>query len=427
MRRLTIVAILLLVYACNSEKRKIDITNSADYNNYLRNDSLPTKYALTEEIIFWQERVDANNKDFVAMNKLAGLNNRLFAATGDITKLYKSENLTKQVHDISVRDKDSYLRALAHNYISQHRFKEARVLLDSAYAYPDNKRATELMLFDVAMELGDYSAADIYLGKVKKPNDYNYLIRLSKWSDYRGDLDSAIKYLEQAKKIAESGGVKSLKVWTYSNLADYYGHAGRIKDSYDHYLKTLQLEPDNPYAKRGIAWLVYSAEKNTVEANRILDSIIEYHKVPDYFLLKAEMAEFNGDTSEANRQKKNFLDAVQIGNYGNMYNTYLIELFTESNPKKALSLAENEVQNRATPETYHLLAYAQLKAGNKAEALRTIITYVQGKTYEPMAQYHAALIYKANGLNSKIKLIKEELMEASYELGPVMLREIKKL
>tara|TARA_R110002072_G_scaffold23949_2_gene81996 strand:- start:115339 stop:116622 length:1284 start_codon:yes stop_codon:yes gene_type:complete len=425
MKKLTIIALLLLLYACNSESDKKTITNPSDYNKYLKNDSLPTKVAVDEEMVFWQERVDNNDQDFVAMSKLADLNTALFGVTGDVSKLYVSENLTKKVHDISVRNRDTYLRSLAHNYISQHRFKEAQILLDSAYTYSDNKRATELMLFDVAMELGDYTAADMYLGKVQKPNDYNYLIRLSKWSDYRGDLDSAIKYMEQAKKIAEAGGIKSLKVWTYSNLADYYGHAGRIKDSYDHYLKTLQLEPDNSYAKKGIAWIVYSSEKNTEEANRILDSIMQHHKVPDYFLLKAEMAEYDGNLSEAKAQKENFIKAVQFGNYGNIYNTYVIELFSETDPRKALALAEQEVENRATPETYHILAYAQLRSGNKAEALKTIITHVEGKTHEPMAAYHSALIYEANGLSSKLEEAKEELLEASYELGPVLTNEIK--
>ena len=425
MKKLTFIALLLLLYACNSESDKKTITNPSDYNKYLKNDSLPTKVAVDEEMVFWQERVDKNDQDFVAMSKLADLNTALFGVTGDVSKLYVSENLTKKVHDISVRNRDTYLRSLAHNYISQHRFKEAQVLLDSAYTYSDNKRATELMLFDVAMELGDYTAADTYLGKVQKPNDYNYLIRLSKWSDYRGDLDSAIKYMEQAKKIAEAGGIKSLKVWTYSNLADYYGHAGRIKDSYDHYLKTLQLEPDNSYAKKGIAWIVYSSEKNTEEANRILDSIMQHHKVPDYFLLKAEMAEYDGNLSEAKAQKENFIKAVQFGNYGNMYNTYVIELLSETDPQKALALAEQEVENRATPETYHILAYTQLRSGDKAEALKTIITHVEGKTHEPMAAYHSALIYKANGLSSKLLEAKEELLEASYELGPVLTNEIK--
>jgi len=203
--------------------------------------------------------------------------------------------------------------------------------------------------------------------------------------------------MEQAKAIAESRGSQSLKVWSYTNLANFYGHAGRIEESYQHYLKTLQLQPDNAYAKKGIAWIAYAAEKNTKEANRIVDSILVNHNVPDYFLLKAEMAEYDNQPSAAEAYIDSFVKKASEANYGAMYNAYLIEIYAESHPEKALTLATQEVQNRATPETYHLLAYAQLNAGKKDEALNTIETYVAGKTFEPMAQYHSALVYKANG------------------------------
>jgi hypothetical protein len=86
-----------------------------------------------------------------------------------------------------------------------------------------------------------------------------------------------------------------------------------------------------------------------------------------------------------------------------------------------------EVKNRATPETHQLLAFAQLQAGKNKEALRTIERFVVDKTFEPMALYYCALIYKANGLDNKVATIKEELIAASYELGPVMIKEVRRL
>jgi tetratricopeptide (TPR) repeat protein len=334
--------------------------------------------------------------------------------------------LIKKAFQVSARDKDTYLRSLAHIYITQHRFKEAKVLLDSAFTFPDNKRATELMLFDVSMELGDYTKADKLLGKIKNNSDYNYLIRLSKWSDYRGNLDAAIRYMEQAKTIAEAGGVVSLKVWTYSNIADYYGHAGKLKEAYEHYLMTLELQPDNAYAKKGIAWIVFASEKNSAEATRILDAISGNHLIPDYLLLRAEIAEFDKNLSEAKELEKMFLIAVENQDYGDMYNTYLIDIYSKINPKKALSLAEKEIANRATPETYQLLAYAQLMAGMKTEALNTIENFVNDKTFEPKAAYTKAKVYEANGIMDKIPELKAELKEAAFELGPVIMREVEK-
>jgi len=425
MKKIFTIIFIAVFFGCQEKTEKI--TDSHDYDKYLNTSITPSKQATDKEFEFWQEKFKNDSTHLMEMSRLSGIHAAMFGNTGDISQLKISEKLIKKSHDIAARNKDNYLRSLAHNYISQHRFKEAQVLLDSAYKYPDNKKETEMMLFDVAMELGEYERADTLLGKIKDPKDFNYLIRLAKWSDHNGNLDAAIKYLEQAKQIAEERNDKTLKVWSYSNIGDFYGHAGRLKDSYNSYLKTLEIEPDNHYVKKQIAWMVYSSEKNTAEANRILDSIMVNHKAPDYHLLKAEIAAYEENISEEKKQKDLFLKTTENAEYGSMYNTYLINLYAETEPEKALQLALNELKNRATPETYQLLAFAQLNTGQKEAALKTIEEHVDGKTEEPKALFHSALVYKANGMNEKVATLKEELLGASYELGPVKAKEIKKL
>ncbi len=422
-----IITIFTIAVLIGCQERPKSVTDKKDYDKYLVTNKTPGKDAIHKDLEFWQARFNNDSTHLMEMSRLSGIHAALFGSTGEISELKTSEMLIKKAHDVSARNKDSYLRSLAHNYISQHRFKEAQVLLDSAYTYEDNRKETEMMLFDVAMELGEYKRADTLLGNIKDPKDFNYLIRLAKWSDHNGNLDAAIKYMEQAKQIAEERDNKNLKLWVYSNIGDFYGHAGRIKDSYDSYLKTLAIEPDNHYVKKQLAWMVYSSEKNTAEANRILDSIMVNHKAPDYYLLKGEMAEFDGNSSEAKKQYDMFLKASDNPSYGGMYNTYLISLYAETEPEKALALAEKEITNRATPETYQLLAYSQLKAGEKEAALKTIEEHVAGKTSEPKALFHSALVYKANGMEDKVAPLKEELMGAFYELGPLKAKEIENL
>ncbi len=422
-----LIPLLFFAVFIGCQEKTEKITDSKDYNPYLITTNNPSKDALLSEFEFWEKRFNNDSTNLMEMTRMSSLHARMFEISGTISELKTSEQLIKKVYAVSARNKDTYLRSLAHNYISQHRFKEAKVLLDSAYTYPDNHKETEMMLFDVAMELGNYQLADTLLGKVKAPKDFNYLIRLAKWSDHNGNLDAAIKYMEQAKTIAEARKDKSLMVWVYSNIGDFYGHAGRIHDSYKNYLNTLAIQPDNHYVKKQLAWMVYSLEKNTKEANRILDSVQVNHNVPDYHLLKAEMAEYDGDISKANNEYEKFIKATDNVAYGGMYTTYLISIYAEKDPKKAVELAEKELVNRATPETYQLLAYAQLKSGNKEAARNTIETFVAGKTSEPNALFHSALIYKANGMNAEVNSLKAELLEAFYELGPLKAKEIEML
>jgi len=421
-----LILLSCISFSCDSSEEREPILKSADYNVYLdiSNDSY---LSAKKDNQFWSKRMAQDSSGVGDLGPLAGTYTAMFMASGDVTYLKNAEALYKKAISISATNKDGYTRSLAQNYISQHRFKEAQEMLEVIYAGPTNKRVTELQLFDTYMETGNFDKAFENLEKVKNTSDYQYLIRLAKWSDYRGDMDAAIKYLEKAKVIAESGGLKPLKIWTYSNLGDFYGHAGKINDAYEMYLKTLALQPDNAYAKKGIAWIAYSYEHDTEEAKRILNKIMESHKVPDYYLLRAEIAEFEGNKTEMEKNLVLFEEAASDPNYGAMYNAYFIEYYSETAPKKALSIAQGEVLNRATPETYHLLALAQLKNGMNKEALKTIEKYVMGKTEEPMALLHAAYVFKANGEADKVKQIKKELEDASFEIGPILTQKVQSL
>ncbi|NND63843.1 MAG: tetratricopeptide repeat protein [Flavobacteriaceae bacterium] len=422
-----IVLLALLTIGCQNPMEKQQIANPADYNNYLDTSIKVTLEEAQTTAEFWSKRLRPDSSGVGDLGPLAGTYEQLFQQTGDVSFLKSAEKLYLKGTQISANNKDVYIRGLAHNYVSQHRFKEAYEILQQSLKGVSNKHQTKLMLFDVAMEVGDYEAAYEYLKEVTDLSDYNYLIRLSKWSDYKGNLEDAIKYMEKAKKIADSRDSKPLKIWTYSNLGDYYGHAGRIADAYRHYLMTLELQPDNAYVKKGLAWIVYAQDGDTNEAHRILDSVMVNHPLPDYHLFKSELYEYDGMSAKAEIEMKTFIETIENGDYGAMYNNYLIEYYAETAPQKALDLAKKELENRRTPEVYHLLALAQLKNDNPELALQIIQDYVKSKTSEPMALYHSALVYKANNLYDDVQPIKEELEEAAFELGPVLMKEIRQL
>jgi len=360
---------------------------------------------------------------------VGGEYNRYFKNTGDIAYLKKAEKSLKKAVDIAAIGRAGYNRALARNYISQHRFKEALVLAENAKAIGTNEIENHSLLFDVHMELGNYTTAKKYLDSIKNMSDFGYLIRLSKWNDYKGDLDTTITFMEKAMEKAESANNKELMIWSYTNLADYYGHAGRINDSYQYYLKSLQLDSNNAYAKKGIAWIVFSNDQNPQEALRILDSVTKGYDAPDYYLLKAEIAGYLGDDIQRLENMDSYFQKVRNPEYGDMYNAYNLNLYVNETQQfdKAITLAQKEVQNRPTPESYSWLAFSYLKNGNKEKAKELIDTYVLNKTFEPALLYHVAKVYKAHGELEKVKELKGELIRALYELGPNMEKQIQEL
>jgi hypothetical protein len=415
--------LLLLLSNCGKDT----VTKSEDYSTYLS--EVVDKSALIAETEIWTSKLNANPNQYPYLVKRASGYTAIFDATGDIDFLIKAENDLKQAIEVTKGKTTSYLRSLASNYISQHRFKEALGLLQQAEKNGDKLKGTEKMLFDVHLELGNYLAAKSYLNSFKNTSDFDYLIRLAKWEDHNGNLDQAIIQMEKAKAIAEASNLKSLKQWSYTNLGDFYGHAGKIEKSYTHYLKALELDPTDAYAKKGIAWIAFSYEYNPKIALKILEQISTYYTAPDYQLLKAEIADYMRNDKLKDEAIADYNKMVRNNNYGDMYNAYNILLYAENMmlPEHALEIAKIEVENRPTPQSYDLLAWSYFKKGKVEKANSIIENHVDGQSSEPTVLYHIAEIYKAAGKTDLVSDLKNELVASIYELGPNMKSKINQL
>lgn len=415
-----------LAISCNKNTNE-KITNPKDYNSYLALSSNSKLSAIQSDYNFWKTKLVATPNQYPYKAKLAASNSKIFKLTGNISHLKSAEYNLIEANKKTNYNNATYLRSLARNYISQHRFKEALTLLTKAEYNGEHLNRTHFMLIDVHLELGNYDKVDEYLSKVKNFKDFDYLIRLSKYNDHLGNLDNAIKYLENALVIAEASKNQELIQWNYTNLADYYGHAGRIQDSYQSYLKALEINPNNSYAKKGIAWIVFSFERNPKEALRILNTVVKENASPDYHLLKAEVFDFMGNIEEKENQINSYLAKVTNNEYGVMYHKYNVLLFADSKPKAAIEIAKQEVEERPTVQSYDLLAWAHYKNGNHKKALEITENNVLDKTFEPEALLHSAYILKANRKLERINELKQELLGAVYELGPLAEKEIRTL
>lgn len=423
-----ILGVSLLLMSCTSTTSQ-KITNVKSYDSYLEVAENTTVTTANEIRTFWTDKLEKSPNQYPYHAKVASAHSQLFKATGFISHLVEAASHLELLNDRTKYQHAGHIRSLARNYISQHRFQEALNLLKKAEILGENLQATQKMLFDVYLELGNTLEASSYLNIFKNENSFDAMIRLSKWYDHEGKLMAAIKMMEKAKQKAEDLNNIHLKQWSYTNLADFYGHAGRIKDAYNHYLKALELDPNDAYAKKGIAWIVFSYEKNPKEALRILNTIMTQHKSPDYYLLKAEIAEFMGTIAEKEKNLHAFMNAIDDEKYGVMYNAYAISILSEelNNIEKALELAKKEIKLRPTAQAYDLLAWAYHLQGNSAKALHIIEQQVIDKTFEPVAMYHVAEILKANGKTNNVATIKAELLDSSFELGPVLTQKIERL
>lgn len=420
-------ALILLLSGC--EKKSDRITNREDYNHFLLSEVDKVKEFSLSEIVFWQGKFDAAPNQISYLSKIAANYGVLFEETGDINYLYKAEDLLLESNEALKYSEVGTIRALARNYITQHRFKEALKLTEKAFKIGEGMQETQKLFFDLHMELGNYEEAKNCLKFICNENDFDCLIRMAKWNDHQGDLETAISLMEKALEKAKTNGHDGLLLWAYSNLGDMYGHAGRIQNAYDSYLKALEINPNHSFALKGLAWIAFSHEKNTKEALRIVNHISKKHNSPDFYLLKAEIAEYEKDEALKESSMKGYFKMLEQNNYGVMYNKYNALLYADDkdSAQKALLIAQEEVNNRPTPDSYDLLAWAYFNLGDTKKAFEIVQKYVADKSFEPELNYHVATIYKANNLKNKIKPIKEDLKASIFELGPNMTDKIEDL
>lgn len=421
---LIFITIPCFMVACGGIQERKIITAKEDYIRYLH----PTAagyVSLTnyeDEVNFWSEKARIQPEGFIYLQKLAALKAQQFGHTGEIKALYASDSLLLLANSLVVgKMKVPNYLSLSSNAIKKHQFKEALHYCHKATELTQEKFGPLMMMFDAYMELGEYKIAGSILERNKKLDDFNYLVRLSKYQDHLGQMDSAIAVMEKA-----CGMVKDRKseraCWALTNLADMYGHAGRLKDAYQSYLKVLEAQPGYIYALRGIAGIAYSHDRKYAEAKEIFSYIKDQTQLPDMYLQLAKVESYEGHAEAKDQYLNFFIQKATDSKYLAMYNKYLILLWCEEFKEydKALDRARQEVNNRPTPMVYDLLAWVYEQKGEHQKALQIEMDHVEGKTFEPEAAYHLGMIYAANGQREKALEYLQKAHKASFELGPAI-------
>lgn len=412
---------------CKTDKR---VTDPKDYALYLQGGPAKKLDYLAGEISFWANRLQQSPGDLTSEIKLAGLYSQRYAYSGNIGDVQRSDSLYQKANRLQGKFGSSLYRALAGNCITQHRFKQAQLYLDTAMAMGDDKRLSIQQQFDVALELGNRAYAKTLLHQLGNENEPAYLLRSAKYKDHvLGDLDGAIQDMEKALTRIEAEQNEAMICWAKANLGDMYSHANQFKKAYECYTAVLQKDKQYYHALKGIAWLAFSHDKDAAAAINILQYLQKQHPVPDYELMLAEIAAYQNDGQGEQQHTQKFLAEVRQPQYGGMYNKYIFNLlYEEPNAgQAALQLAQTEVNNRPTAESYYLLSKAYYKNGQTDLAMQTAQQHVENKCFEPEVLYHLGLLYQKAGNTSKGRTYLQEAAASSVELGPVQAKQINAL
>jgi len=411
--------------ACNHENGQIV---SQTYIDSVMNHYHEPTFARSNDssMQFWRNRIDPRLPGLVNETKYAGTLSLRFHLFGDIQDIKKADSIIRKL-DSNFNHKEAQADLTLVSYsILQHRFKEADDWLEKAKHSGLKKYDQLSSSFDVDFELGrDFQAAN-ELKELKSSRDYGYFFRRSKMDHLNGLLDSSIYAMMQAAKQEENSPY--LSQVALSNAADLYIHAGDLKQAAGLYQKCLAINGADFHSLMGLGWIALVHDKNDSLAERIFAFVRTKNKLPDPVFKLAQTAQMNGDSLQESRWARVFESEATQPVYGNMYNKYMIELYTGilKDPSRAEQISKGELDNRATAQTYAWYAWSLFSNNKKQEAFEQFEKNVSGRPLEGLELYWMGKLMQGLNKGYNAQAFYKAAYMNKYDLSPSILRDLEK-
>jgi hypothetical protein len=414
-----------LIMACNHQGGQI--VSRIYIDSLISNYREPVFARLNDSSMqFWKNRIDPELPGLVSETRYAGTLSLRFHLFGDIQDIKKADSVVRRL-DAHFNHKEAQADLTLVNYsILQHRFKEADVWLEKAKQNGLKKYDQLSSSFDVDFELGRNFQAANELKDLKSSGDYGYFFRRSKMDHLNGLLDSSIHAMLQAAKQEENSPY--LFQVALSNAADLYIHAGDLKQAAELYQKCLAINSADFHSLTGLGWIALVHDKNDSLAKKIFAFIRTKNKLPDPLFKLTQTAQINGDSSEQKKWAHAFESEATEPVYGDMYNKYMIELYTGilNDPARAEQISLHELENRATAQTYAWYAWSLFSNNKKAEAYEQFKQNVSGRPLEGLELYWMGKMMQGMNKGYNAQAFFKAAYMNKFDLSPAILQDLEK-
>jgi len=421
----TVISFACLLMAC--EHKEEQIVSRTYIDSLISHYQDPVFAGLNDSSMqFWKNRIDPKLPGLVSETKYAGSLSFRFHLFGDIQDIKKADSTIRRL-DMNFNHKEAQADLTLVNYsILQHRFKEADVWLEKAKQNGLKKYDQLSSSFDVDFELARNFQAANELKDLKSAGDYGYFFRRSKMDHLNGLLDSSIHAMLQAAKLEENSPY--LFQVALSNAADLYIHAGDLKQAAGLYMKCLAINGADFHSLTGLGWIALVHDKNDSLAKKIFSFVRTKNKLPDPLFKLTQMAQTRSDRSEEKKWARAFESDATGPVYGNMYNKYMIELYTGilNDPARAELIAKNELENRATAQTYAWYAWSLYSNNKKEEAYKQFEKNVSGRPLEGLELYWMGKLMQGMDKGYNAQAFFKAAYLNKYDLSPAILQDLEK-
>ncbi len=426
MKQIFTSILIVFVFASCSNDKKI-IVSAAFVDSLITNYTQPDIYKAVEtDLQFWKNRIDPQNPGLVNELRYASTLTQRFHLAGDINDIVIADSIIYTADKAFAHKEPSPNMALVRNSILQHRFAAADSLLEEAKKNNIKPYESIATSFDVDFELGRYRLAETELKKIADAKDYGYNFRQAKLAHYKGEVDSAIAAMHRAAEIADKN--IPLKQAALSNEADLNLHSGNLQRANELYVQSICLSAADLHSIMGLGWIALVHDKNDSLAEKIFTFVHVKTKAPDVIFKLSQVADARGDTAAQIKYANEFAYIVTQPVYGNMYNKYVIELYTGilHEPAKAEAIAKRDLLNRATPQTYAWYVWTLYCNDKITEADKIYQQYVSGKPLEGLELYWMGKFMQAQKKGYNAKAFFNAAHKNRYDLSPSMVKDLEK-
>jgi hypothetical protein len=423
MKKTAILFVLFLIIGCGERQPLIsshfvDMVSSRNFIDSIR-------ISNQNDLAFWKKRMQGTKWDPINGTRYAAALVGRFRLYGDITDLIKADSIYTNIDSIYNHTLTGPLKSLVPLAIMRHHFVQADTILNRGIKLGMRKYVCDNLEFDVCFELGKYGEAYLYLNQLRANKDFNYYFRKSKLEHLHGEADSARASLERAVEL--SGKSNYLKWSALSNKGDLLLHQNKAEEAAKILQAALGLNPSDLHTLLNLGWISLRHDKDTIISSRIFELALKRNKLPDPLYRLYQLEQWKGNSKKATYYAGNFALQSHRKQYGQMYNKYLIELYSGvlKRPEEAEKLALQELDNRATPKTYAWYAYALYSNKKQQKAYKIIKKYVTGQPLEAVELYYTGKVLQASGYGFDAHSYFEAAIENPYDLDPAMLTDAK--
>jgi Tfp pilus assembly protein PilF len=224
-----------------------------------------------------------------------------------------------------------------------------------------------------------------------------------------------------------SGNSLLLKQVALSNMADLYMHEGALAQARDIYVKNLKANAADYHSLQGLGRIALVKDKQPAAAEKIFRFIGTKYALPDAAYNLVWVAEQLEDSILQKSYASAFVAKAWAPEFRGMYHKYLIELFTGilNNPTAALEIAEKEINNRATPQSYAWYVWCLHKTRQDEKALQVYQAQVSGKPLEALELYWMGQTMQDRGKYYNANAYFKAAAKNKFDLSPAKLKALE--